>query len=401
MGFIDNLNNLYSSFKTVIKPDIFSIDSTTNEVVISENTVKGITAYSAGVNSIANSIASIPFKLRHNKEYVNNDLNYIIKERPNRHQTPFDFKRRMINDMLYRGTSFAIIQRDQTTGEVEEIIPIDYDAVSDARYLEGELYYTIKNIPYHSDDLLIFKITGNGAFGIDPLTIFADTLGVSLSSTRYTKKTFEGDGSNIKGIITSQNKLKEEQKKEFRDSIQANYTGSNSKSLLVLDAGFDFKPVSFSPDQIKLIETRNIQVAEVARILGVPIQIIASETPSNYNSTEAQMLDFYKRTLAPIVYMIEQELKTKLLTKAQIKDGYYFKGSIESLLRGDSQSRAQYYKELFYLGSITPEEIRNLEDMPEELNGDTYIQTNLIPSKLINDFYESKIDSENNKRDII
>jgi HK97 family phage portal protein len=397
MALFDNWDSLFSTFKTIIKPDVYSVDSISNEVVLNERTLKSITAYTAGVNSISNAIASVPFKLRRDKEYVNDDLNYIIKEKPKRFQTAFDFKRGLINDMLYRGTAFARIIRDINTGEVVELLPIEFDKVTEARIVEGELYYIVNFIPIHSDDILVFKISGTGAFGLDPLTIFAETLGITLSSTRYTRKTFEGDGSNIKGVITSTNKLKEEQKKEFRDSIQANYTGSNSKSLLVLDAGFDFKPVSFSPEQIKLIETRNIQVAEVARILNVPIQIIASETPSNYNSTEAHILDFYKRTLAPMIYMIEAELKSKLLTRSNIKDGYYFKGSIESLLRGDSKSRAEYYKELFYLGAISPNEIRELEDMNVEINGDTYVQANLIPSKLINEFYEGKINADNAK----
>lgn len=384
-------DNLLTSFKTALRTDMFSMNAISNEVYVTETSIKSITAYTAGVNSIANSIASIPFKLRKGSQVLDSDLSFLIKEKPNQFQTAYDFKRVMLNDMLYRGTAFAFINRDTNTGKVLSLTPIEYSKVSEAKMVDGELYYMVNNIPVHNDDLLIFKNSGTGAFGLDPISIFAESLGVTLSSTRYTKKAFEGDGSNIKGVVTSTHRLNENQKKEFRDSIQANYTGSNSKSLLVLDAGFDFKPVSLSPDQMKLIETRNIQVAEIARMLNVPIYIVASETPSNYNSIEGQQLDFYKRTLSPIIYMIEAELKHKLLTKREIKDSYYFKGAIESLLRGDSRSRADFYKELFYMGAISPEEIRELEDMSAEVKGETFIQANLIPSNLVKDFYDSKI----------
>lgn len=393
----NSFGDLFSGFKMAFKTGIYTVDSVNNSVVINPTTVKSITAYSAGVNSIANAIASIPFKLRQNKDYINSDLNYLIKEKPNRFQTAYDFKRHLINDMLYRGTGFGKIVRDNDSGLVEELIPIEFDSVGDAKIVDGELYYMVNNIPINNDDLIVLKNSGTGAFGDDPISVFADSLGVTLSSQRYAKKTFESDGANIKGVITSENKLNEKQQKEFRESIQANYTGVNSKSLMVLDKGFDFKPVALSPEQVKLIETRNLQVAEIARILNIPISIIASETPANYNTIEGQQLDFYKRTLAPIIYMIEAELKHKLLTRSEIKNNFYIKGSIESLLRGDTKSRSEFYKELFYLGAISPEEIRELEDMPIEINGETFIQANLIPSKLISEYYESKIDSENSK----
>ncbi|MEB2775225.1 phage portal protein [Algoriphagus sp. D3-2-R+10] len=401
MSILSNINNIFSSFKTTLGTGFYSIDAPQNEIILNASTIKSITAYTAGVNSIANSIASIPFKLRQSKDYINSDLNYLVKDKPNKFQTAYQFKRAILNDMLFRGTGFALIVRDENSGEILEIIPVDYDKVTDAKIVDNELYYIINSLPVHNDDLLVFKNSGNGAFGIDPLTVFAETLGISLSSMRYTKRNFEGDGSNIKGVITTEDRLKENQKEEFRKSIQANYTGSNSKSLLVLDKGFDFKPVSLSPDQIKLIETRNIQIAEVARILNVPIQIVASETPSNYNSIEGQQLDFYKRTLSPIIYMIEAELKHKLLTRTEIKSDYYFKGSIESLLRGDSKGRAEYYKQLFYLGAISPDEIRSLEDMPQEINGDTYVQANLIPKNIVNRFWSSKAALEYAKADEI
>ncbi len=398
MTIYDAFNNLINSYRTVFRPDWISIDTESNEVIVNEITTQSISAYAAGVNAISNSIASIPFKLMLDKEVIKDDLYYLIKEKPNKFMGSFDFFRQMLHTMLYRGTAFAIIRRD-SNGFVEEILPLKFESVTEARMLEGELYYIIENLPYHTDDVLVFKISGIGAFGIDPISAFAETLGITLSSTRYAKKSFEGDGSNIKGVITSDHKLKDEQKKSLRDSINKNYTGSNSKSLLVLDHGFKFDPVSLNPEQLKLIETRSIQVAEIARILNVPIYIIASELGGSYNSIETMSLDFYKRSLSPIIFMIEQELRHKLLTKKQIMSDYKFKGAIESLLRGDSASRASFYKELFYLGAISPEEIRELEDMPQDIIGETYVQANLMPKTLVNEYYDSKIQETYSKVD--
>ncbi|MCH7396569.1 phage portal protein [Belliella sp. DSM 107340] len=400
MNIFESFKTAFSTYQDFFSPSVHTID-VNNNVVVSDKTVASITAYSSGVNAISNSIGQIPFKLFKDKEIQkSDDLYFIVKEKPNKNLNAFDFFRMMINQMLYKGTSIAIIHRNENTGNVESLELIHYSAVSEAKLYEGELYYIINNIPYHSDDCIVFKNTGVGAFGINPIKVYATTLGISLSSTNYTKSVFDNDGANLKGVITSEFELKNEQKKEFRESITKNFTGSNSKSILVLDKGFDFKPISFTPEEVKLIETRNIQTAEIARILNVPIFIVASESAGSYNSIEAMQLDFYKRTLAPIITMIESELKHKLLTKNQINDGYYFKGNIESLLRGDSKSRAEYYKQLFYMGAISPEEIRELEDMNDVVNGETYIQANLIPKSIIGRYYDSKARNEYSKAEL-
>ena len=61
---------------------------------------------------------------------------------------------------------------------------------------------------------------------------------------------------------------------------------------------------------------------------------------------------------------------------------FFFEFLVDALLRGDSASRAAFYKELFYLGSLSPNDIREKENMNpiDDPNGDKYfVQANMVP----------------------
>ena len=95
MALFDNFNSLFTTFKTALRTDMYSVNAFSNEVFVTDASIKSITAYTTGVNSIANSIASIPFKLRMGNEALQTDLSYLVKEKPNGFQTAYDFKRGM------------------------------------------------------------------------------------------------------------------------------------------------------------------------------------------------------------------------------------------------------------------------------------------------------------------
>ena len=62
-----------------------------------------------------------------------------------------------------------------------------------------------------------------------------------------------------------------------------------------------------------------------------------------------------------------------------------FKFNIDGLLRGDSKSRAEYYKDLFNVGALSPNDVRRLENLnPIENGDDYYVQVNMAPVSKFN-----------------
>jgi len=75
----------------------------------------------------------------------------------------------------------------------------------------------------------------------------------------------------------------------------------------------------------------------------------------------------------------EQELTHKLLIGDEQKD-FLIEFLVEGLLRGDSISRSQYYNQMFMMGSMSPNDIREKENRNPIDGGDAYyIPLNMMP----------------------
>ena len=67
---------------------------------------------------------------------------------------------------------------------------------------------------------------------------------------------------------------------------------------------------------------------------------------------------------------IEHRLAKSLLSE---ESNQYFKFNANALLRGDIKSRAEFYTKLQQAGALSPNEIRELEDMNPRDGGDVYL----------------------------
>ena len=60
----------------------------------------------------------------------------------------------------------------------------------------------------------------------------------------------------------------------------------------------------------------------------------------------------------------------------------YFAFNDNALLRADVKARSEFYRSLFNIGAMTPNEIRAKEDMPPKKGGDElYVQGAIVPLK--------------------
>lgn len=383
-------------------PSIISIeDYALDSINVNTSSALSISAFYQGVSTIANTISSLPFKAYLDKDVQKqSNIHYLLKEKPNNHQTSFEFFNTMLFLMILKGNSFAYIQRDDL-GEVESLNIVDYSSAS-AIISEGKLYFMFdndSNKTVSNADLIHFKNMGNGFLGVDPVTNFKKNLEVNLNAIDYTNKVYNGEASSIRGTITYDKALTAPQKESLRGELQSNFSGKNGKRVLFLEDGMKLDNINLDPSQSKFLESRIFEKSEIASMLNVP-PFVVGDYNTSYSNVELQNLHLYQQTLLPIITKIEAELKHKLFSKAEVIKGHYIKCNVESILRGDTKSRAEFYKELFYLGAISSEEIRDKEDMSGEVNGTAYIHSNLIPANISGDFWMGKIIKDNAKADL-
>ncbi len=387
-----NFKTIFGIEKALHIPQLISVDELGfSGGVANSKTALSIASFWKGVNIICNSVASLPIRVYKNKEVQKNHESYfLLKIKPNDFQSTFEFINTMILIMLLKGNSFARIKRNNQGGvEGFDIIPFSN---VEALIFEGKLYFKFDgdvNKTFPNSDLIHFKNVGAGLLGEDIIYNFRKNLEISLNSTDYTNKIYTGEASSIRGTITYDKALNATQREVLRNELVNNFAGKNGKRILFLEDGMKLNNINLDPSQVKFLESRTFEVQEIANMLNIPVFMLSAEKQTG-TGIEQDNIQFYQTTLLPLITKIEQELQIKLLTRNELLEGYYIKTNVNAILRGDSRSRGDFYKSLFYLGAISPEEIRELEDMPNEVNGDTYIQANLIPMKIINRFWDSK-----------
>lgn len=361
-----------------------------------------IAAVHACVNVISNGLSSMPLKV-YQTDGRNKNIDKTSKvarliEEPNPFTTGVAFRKYMAAVAVLKGNSYAFIFRD-ASGNPTNLLPLQNCTVTPVISSTG-LYYQIStndalyaNIPkmVSAYDMLHFKgLCINDQFtAISPIQYHAETLGMDLAAMASMSAQFKS--GTKKYMITSEKPWSTEQQNATRDSMDK--VLGNEKLVFTVPSGVAAQTISMTPQEAGYIDAMNMTAKDIARIFGVPASIIGADDGAIKASVEQDALNFLNQTLNPWAVGIEAELKTKLLTEKD-KPTKYFKHNFNSLLRADAVSRAQYFTQMVNNGSMSPNEVRDLEDMNPYEGGDTYfVNANLVPTEQMPQWIQAKIDS--------
>ena len=103
---------------------------------------------------------------------------------------------------------------------------------------------------------------------------------------------------------------------------------------------------------------------EVARIFKIPPVLIGDLSHANYSNSTEMYRWFITHTLKRHMSAWEGAITRQLLTPAAART-LYPEFNAEGMLRGDSKTRAEFYKLGIDSGWMTVEEVRQLESMPK------------------------------------
>ena len=196
-----------------------------------------------------------------------------------------------------------------------------------------------------------------------------NAVGMAIATEEYGAKFF-ANGANPGGVLEHPGILKDPAK--VRDSWNSVYQGSaNAHRVAVLEEGMSFKPIGIPPEQAQFLQTRKFQINEIARIFRIPPHMIGDLEKSSFSNIEQQSLEFVKYTLDPWVVRWEMAMKKALLSSSE-KNDYFIKFNVDGLLRGDYKSRMEGYSIGIQNGFLSPNDVRELEDMNTIDNGDIY-----------------------------
>lgn len=301
--------------------------------------------------------------------------------KPNPKMNGVVFRRAMMASVCLRGNAYAFItERDvmQRPTRLDFVLPWNVSLWEG----DDDIYYTIagNDAKIPSRDVIHLKgLSMNGLVGLSPIRQHADLLETSGNSLEFARS-FYKNGCRTTGVFKKDKTLSDEAYERLRKQLAEQYFGAkNVGKPLLLEDGLDYTAITIPPEDAQFIATRLQSVDEIAAIFRVPPHMVGNQSHSTYSNNEQQNLELYNLTLRPWIVNTEAEFNDKLLREDE-KGRTYIDIDAKGLLRADTAARTAFYKEMFYIGAMNPNEIRASEDMDGYKGGDQfYHQVNMEP----------------------
>lgn len=358
---------------------------------VTPDTAMRVAAVFSCVRVIAESIAQMPLILYRRVgegkvRAIDHPLYRILHTRPNRWQTPFEFKRMLAGHAVLRGTGYAQIVGRNGKG-VDELVPLHPDRISPARdpntglpvYLYRPENGTMRTIL--ARELFVLRgYSDDGIVGLNPIRLHREAIGLSLATEEHGARLFS-NGVRPSGILKMAGHFKDDDaRKRFKDSFRSAYAGSSkSGETILLEDGLDWTSIGMTSEDAQFLETRKYQRSEIASIFRVPPHMIGDLDRATNNNIEQQSLEFLTYTLGPWVTGYEQAVTRDLIDES-LQEELFAEFLVDSLLRGDIATRYKAYATGRQWGWLSPNDVRRKENMNPIDGGDEYLKpVNMMP----------------------
>lgn len=328
----------------------------------------------ACVRILSESFAVLPFRLyrvrpgvRGRRLVTDHWLYRLFARRPNRFQSPFEFREMLQGHLALRGNAYCEII-DDGAGGVAELLPRHPDRVRVELLGNGSWRYLLREADGQQRALRrdqvwhLRGLSSDGIMGLSPVELQREALASGLSAQEYGNRFFANDAKPTGGWIGTPDNVNFADKATrdtYRESVQAAISGANRHKILVLDRGMKYNEVGMTNKDSQFLEARQFNRTEIAGMFRVPPHMIGDLSRSTFSNIEQQSIDFWQGTMLPWCERWESAIETQLLT-AQDED-LDVDFDFRNLMRGDSDSRAKYIHALVLDGVLTRNEGRELE----------------------------------------
>jgi HK97 family phage portal protein len=228
------------------------------------------------------------------------------------------------------------------------------------------------------DMIHVLNFSYDGIKGVSTLEHARQTLSIATSAEESAKGFYES-GGQLSGVLTVEGaRLSKEQKDQiyqtWRDRTDP-VTGTPN-GIAVLEGNMKYQPISISPSDSQLLESRQFNVVDICRFFSVSPVKAFDLSKSSYSTVEATQLQYLTDTALAVITKIEQEINRKVFLPSERNIVAEFDTS--AILRTDKSAQATYWKELFNIGAATPNEVRRENNLDRMENGDkAFVQVNV------------------------
>lgn len=367
---------------------------------VTEWTADAVPALYACQRAISETLAMLPLKLMRldgddRSEARTESLWRVLHDQANLEMTAFTFKELLTRHLTGWGNAYGEVVRDRG-GNVIALWPlppwrtsVDRDEQNRKRWTytapNGQRFQWTHD-PARSPILHLQINSTDGFVGRSPIRVLMDAVGLTQAVSQFGADWFANYSSPAMAI-KHKGKLGKDGRQHLREEWEKlRGTWGNKHRVAVLQEDMSVERLSCPPDEAQFIETRGLQIEEMARIYRVPLFVIQHMTKStSWGSGIEQMLNFWLSTgLQPFLVNWSQAIARDCLSLRSL----HFEAVwiVQALLRMDTLQSVQALKMQIEAGLLSPNEARKLLDRNRRTDrfGDDYVipMANTEPSTL-------------------
>lgn len=365
-------------------PAGFGNDTT---VTVGDERALGVSAVFACIRLIVQSGAPLPLgfyrRTKDGREALPEDhyLCRLLKYKPNLYMTAKSFRQALWMQRVMWGNAYA--RKIMSGGRTVGLLPLKPAYMQVERGIEGLRYFYSTNTgrkEYSADEIFHWKgFSPDGMIGLSPLAYQRYTLGISVAADKKAATSFSAMpsmGLKLDDYPTP------DQQKQLRELYGPGTNMTGDGNFWIFPGGMTPEKLGLPPDDLQMLESRQLQVVEIARFYGVPAVMIdgnqgaTSAWPASY---EQQVLAFLTFTLKSYLEEFEDQVVASLVAPAE-RLTVFAEHNVEGFLRADSKARSSYLSTMVSNGMMTRNEARKKENLPPVDGGDELtVQVNMTP----------------------
>jgi HK97 family phage portal protein len=399
--FLDAIQKLNGAYITGLNAPaswLQGVDLPITDTTVTLETSQRIhTAYRC-INILSDDIGSMPLQTfekvgqRMAPNSLIQNISWLLEYEPNRWMNPFIFKKTVTKWLINYGQAY-IWTPPGRAGKQNELIILPVNRTVQMYDLDGNIWYEVRweyweplydpdKNPAYYPDIEVVKLLINsedGVTGRSVLEFARDTMSRQLGANA-TQENFYKRGLNPGGLLWMTGELNKEARKKVRGEYEEQMSGSeNAARLVIMDPkASKFEQITMKPVDAQFLESIQATDVQIANFYGIPLYKLNLGKQS-YESNAQLDLDYMKTTLNSYLVQWENEGRRKWLTLEQQSRGFYFKFNRDIILATDANTRAQYLEKKILSGQLTPNEGREIDDLPPYAAGNKhYMPANML-----------------------
>lgn len=365
---------------------ITAFSPTASRETVTQDTALTYSAVWAATRLLCGTIASLPLPVYRRtieggsegrEKATAHPLNRVLGFSPNSEMTAYNFRSVMTAWMVNSGNAWAEIIRDDA-GDVAGLVPIhpmrmrlDDSDPSYRRYWVTQEDGTERE--YQRRDLfhLTSVVTKDGRDGMGVIQQARESIGFGLATEKYGAAWF-GSGGVPRAVVEHPAKWDDTQRAAFRRDWRKMYSGAEGDKIALLTGGGVLKEIGISQEDSQFLQTRQHNIEEIARWYAVPPHMLQHLLRATFDNIEHLGIEFVQYSLVPWLRQWEQAIAWQLLPVDE-QETHFVEHNVTALLRGDAQTRAEFYSRMVSGGIMTRNEARKLENLDAVDGGDTFL----------------------------